>query len=487
MKVTFQVNLTLSNNTSLPCESYELTGLTGNRFVFVPDRRGGHMLRRHGDIFALHDLDAAYLRDLVLSKKIDGLVIIPNYINVYKATTDFGSTDDEIWVLAVQTNGQIIAGGWTYTDEIRYDFALARYNPDGTLDATFGNGGKVITNLGTDENYLRSLVLQPDGKIVAGGRVHNGAEYDFALIRYNNDGSVDMSYGNNGVVITSFNSAVSGIYSLALQGDGKIVAGGRNYTNNSHYDFALARYNPDGSLDTSFGANGLVITTFADIHKYRIGRTRDGIYSIALQADGKIVAGGRAFNNFALARYNTDGSIDNTFGTNGQILTSFGTDDDFLHSLIVQPDQKIVAGGRTHPKGYIFALARYNTDGSLDDTFGNNGQVTTDFQDGSGDDEIWALTLDATNRIVAAGQAGTNFALARYSGVDGSLDTDMGLVVTDLGSASTGIYALCMQPNQQIVAGGMEDTDFVLVRYRNDGTIDPTFGDLVQVIEQDYS
>src|SRR5437870_4521249 len=266
----------------------------------------------------------------------------------------------------------------------------------GDLDATFGTGGRVLTDFGGGAG-ARALALQADGRIVVAGRSRVAVGDDFALARYNPNGSLDSSFGSGGRVLTDF-GLDDEARAVVLQADGKIVvAGGFGGA-----FFALARYNADGTLDPSFGSEGRVFTNFGG---------RDGARALALQADGKIVATGFASSDFgtrrrfALARYNPDGSLDR------QVVTSFA-DRDEASALALQSARKIVVAGFSEAGGrHDFALARYNPDGTLDLTFGTGGKVTTDF---GGFDDAFALALQTDGKIVVAGSDGSDFALARY-------------------------------------------------------------------------
>ncbi|MBA2434942.1 MAG: hypothetical protein H0V54_07660, partial [Chthoniobacterales bacterium] len=235
---------------------------------------------------------------------------------------------------------------------------------DGDLDPTFGTNGKVTTDFGTIIDEARAVAVQPDGKIVTAGATVGGNFFDFALARYNTDGSLDITFGTGGKVTTAFNTNNDEAFAVALQADGKIVAAGFAVIGGTD-DFALARYNTNGSLDTTFGTGGKVTTAF--------GSSIDRAHAVAVQPDGKIVAAGRAVIgggsfDFALARYNTDGSLDTTFGTGGKVTTACGSSNDEAFAVALQPDGKIVAAGRVFSNKEDFALARYNTDGSLDTT-----------------------------------------------------------------------------------------------------------------------
>ena len=241
----------------------------------------------------------------------------------------------------------------------------------GDLDTSFDSDGKVTTEVGSTDDFARSVAIQSDGKIVAAGFSSNGSDWDFALVRYNTDGSLDTSFDSDGKVTTAIGSGDDHAVSVAIQSDGKIVAAG--YSNGSNWDFALVRYNTDGSLDTNFDSDGKVTTA--------IGGGADYAVSVAIQSDGKIVAAGYSNGSnfdFALVRYNTDGSLDTSFDSDGKVTTDFGSGSDYGSSVTIQSDGKIVAaGGSSNGSNRDFALVRYNTDGSLDTSFDSDGKVTT--------------------------------------------------------------------------------------------------------------
>ena len=271
--------------------------------------------------------------------------------------------------LIVQADGKIVAAGLIVGSSAN-DLAVARYDTNGNLNSSFGVGGKITTSFSSD-SQANSIISQADGKLVVAGFVDSGGPYDFTLLRYNDDGSPDTSFGTGGKVTTDFASANDVAYSVTVQADGKIVAAG--YASNVSgviEQFAIVRYNVDGSLDASFGTGGKVTTDMG-------GHWLEKIGSIKIQPDGKIVAAGYSFTGpaghevFALARYNDDGSLDNSFGSGGKVLTNFGSDDGKANSLVIQPDGKILVVGTTDTTGDV-ALARYNSDGSLDTSFGSN-------------------------------------------------------------------------------------------------------------------
>ncbi len=366
-----------------------------------------------------------------------------------KVTTDFAAGDDFASGAAIQNDGKIVAAG--YATAAGFDFigfALARYNPDGSLDASFGSGGRVTTDFGT----AADVAIQEDGRIVAAGRNYLG---DFALARYNSDGSLDASFGGSGKIITDFGDADGG-NAVAIQADGRIVAAGST----GFGDFALARYNPDGSLDAGFGGDGKVTTTFGSFGEFA--------FELAIQADGKIVAAGAGpgFTDFALARYNPDGSLDAGFGGDGKVTTDFGSNVEAAFGVAVQADGAIVAVGTG------FALVRYNPDGSLDASFGSGGKVTTNISSFAN-----AVAVQADGRIAVAGASSGDFALVRYN-PDGSLDASFGSggrVTTDFGSATDRASDVAIQGDGKIVAAGgtlgAGFSGFALARYESGGAL----------------
>ncbi len=384
-------------------------------------------------------------------------------------TTPVGVSGDIGYSVAVQPDGKILFGGCAHNGS-DYDFALIRYNPDGSLDTSFGNAGKVITPIGPSEDWGESVAIQADGKILLGGFSHNGTNRDFALVRYNADGSLDSGFGTDGKVITPIGGSDDWGYGVAIQADGKILLGGRSY-NGSNYDFALVRYNTDGSLDTSFSGDGMVTTGFGS-------SSADAAYSVALQADGKILLAGDSnvagTYDFALVRYNSDGSLDTSFSGDGKLTTPVGTSSDYSGTVAVQPDGKILQGGASSGD---FALVRYNANGTLDATFDGDGKLTTAI--GAFSDWGENLTVQPDGKIVFGGRASNgvdeDFALVRYN-TDGSLDTSFsgdGKLTTGFsGSSSDGGYAVGIQADGKILLAGTSSGTFAMVRYDADGVLD---------------
>jgi len=364
--------------------------------------------------------------------------------------------------IAIQADGKIVAVGEGATSST-WDFAVVRYNTDGSLDTSFGGSGIVLTPVGESHDQAFSVAIQADGKIVVVGVICNGVgncsgASSLAIVRYNPNGSLDTSFNGTGKVI---NSTSDGGWDLAIQADGKIVAVGD--------DFGF-RYNTDGSPDSSFGGTG------------RISLGID-VDSVAIQADGKIVSAGRLQNSFAIARNNTDGSPDTTFNGTGQVITVVGGSGSQANELAIQSDGKIVAVGEAGNSvlDSDFALVRYNPNGSLDTAFGGTGKIIIPI--GNFGDEGYSVAIQSDGKINVAGHTyygsknvvtHSDFAVARLN-QNGSLDTTFngtGIVITSVPGNWDGARSAAVQSDGKIVVAGSSDPvlfdfyDFVVVRYQ---------------------
>ncbi|MDX3534529.1 calcium-binding protein [Streptomyces sp. MB09-01] len=313
-----------------------------------------------------------------------------------------GGGEDVANGVAVQPDGKIVVVGRSAEPDGGALFTVVRYRSDGSLDTGFGGGdGIVLTDFGAGgAQEAFAVTVGSDGGILAAGM--SGAE--LALARYHADGSPDAGFDGDGRVTTAFAGGAATAFDVTTQPDGRIVVAGRagyNYPANAS-DFALARYHADGSLDTGFDGDGRVTTAFAEA---------DVVGGVKVQPDGKIVAAGSSAFDFALARYNADGTLDGGFGTGGRVTTDFGTGTlDGSSDLALQPDGKIVAAGISRTD---FAVARYNANGTLDGGFGTGGKVTTDVHFGFFD-VASAVALQPDGKIVAAGNTGDDRGLVRY-------------------------------------------------------------------------
>jgi uncharacterized delta-60 repeat protein len=389
-------------------------------------------------------------------------------------TTDFNNGVDEAYAVALLPNKKILAAGIATTNH--QNFSLAQYNEDGSLDKSFGKNGKVLSYFGKLAAYTYCTAVQPDGKILLGGSMSSDIGnygYYFLLIRYNKNGSLDSSFAHNGidtiVISNTFNTG-GAFRSILVQPDGKIIGAGS--TNGSNYNYTVMRFTPNGNLDSSFGINGIARTVFGN--DYAVGA--------CLQPDGKIVVGGNGSAEFLLMRYNTDGKLDNDFGKNGIVSANFGAGsiESSCKAIALQPDGKIVAAGviqdyKNAIEGII--LTRFNANGTTDYSFGDReGYSLNKFKYTV---LCKAMALQPNGKIVLAGSTLTNqfsFGVARYNN-DGSVDTLFG----PNGGVQNSFYryseanAIAIQPDGKIVAVGEIPgtncnicTDFGLIRYNRD-------------------
>ncbi|MGB5025640.1 MAG: T9SS type A sorting domain-containing protein [Saprospiraceae bacterium] len=396
----------------------------------------------------------------------DGL-LDPTFDNDGIVTTSIGSGNDQGNTVRIQSDGKIVVAGNSGNN-----LAIARYNENGSLDNTFGTGGIVTTNIGCANASGSDFIIQRDGKYLIGGYCGIFPRYDFALTRYHINGAIDNAFGINGTAITPILNAGDQGLAIAIQNDGKIIQGG--YTDNgSNGDFALIRYHSNGALDTSFDIDGKVTTS--------VGTANDIIRAVAIQDDGKIVVAGYSYTNpsfsydFVVARYNINGSLDNNFGTGGILTTAIiKNTNDYAESIAIQADGKILVGGYGFD-GHLL-LARYNVNGMLDNTFGIGGTLSTAF--GCSYQNDYSVALQSDGSILLGGHSNLNgvtsdFAVIRYK-PNGSIDTNFGIngiVTTAIGSGDDIATSIAIQQDGKIVIAGKSyngaNYDFALVRYNN--------------------
>ena len=319
-------------------------------------------------------------------------------------TYDGGSGYDFSNGISILSNGKLVVVGDSYNGTDR-DILVLQYNPDGSPDKGFGTNG-VVTYDNGNYDWSCALAIQSDGKIVVGGWNHNGTDGDFLVLRFNPDGSPDNSFGTNGTVTYDSGNHDYG-WAVANQSDGKIVVVGKTHPAQMDTDVLLLRYNPDGSLDNSFGTNGVV--TFDNYQG-----SLDMGYSVAIQSDGKIVVAGHSdtgvtvsHQDILVLRFNPDGSLDNGFGTNGAFTYDSGNSDSG-RAVAIRSNGKVVVVGnsRTYTDSDILVL-QYNPDGSPDKGFGTNGVVTYSYDQGSWD---WAMgvAIQSDEKIVVVGDSDIN-------------------------------------------------------------------------------
>lgn len=275
--------------------------------------------------------------------------------------TDLGSTFEFPNCVALQSDGKIVMAG-RVADGFNSNFGMARYTTEGELDTLFGVHGIVNTNI-RDEDEATSIIIEPDDQIILGGFSSVAASGDFTLVRYNTDGTLDKFFGNGGKVLTDLENTNGSdfIKALVRQPDGKIIAAGNANNVNIELtsDAGMVRYEEDGDLDMTFGIGGIYIVSLG---------SKTDIYGIALQPNGKILLTGNSDvmgfeKRILLARFRPEGGLDTTFGNQGIITTGFTGDRESASSVLVQPDSKIVvAGAQGSQSNYDLTLIRYIAD-----------------------------------------------------------------------------------------------------------------------------
>lgn len=329
---------------------------------------------------------------------------------------DINGENDPGRSVAIQSDGKFWVGGFTHNFGELYEYALVRLNSNGTLDTAFADGGKLVI---ADEVMLGdeySLAIQGNGKLLVTRAGYQDGSIDFLVSRYNTDGSLDQTFGQGGVTRIDSDISYSNTGTTVLA-DGKLLVSGRNDSLHT-----VARLNPDGSLDTSFNGTGIVQFAEPD------NDTGNFDYAVALQADGKILLPGSADGEFQLYRYNADGSLDTTFGANGHVSYSVSSGWDAAFTVAVQPDGKILLAGNSDTEnfGTDFGILRLNPDGSLDKAFSGDGKATFSLADGN--DTVHSIALQADGKIVLAGSAEENYGVLRLN-ADGSLDRSFGTLI----------------------------------------------------------
>ncbi len=390
-----------------------------------------------------------------------------------------GDTANAGIAMAIQSDGKIVVTG--YTESITDNTsrcAVVRYNTDGSIDTTFNKTGYVVANIDSTKSLsFCSVVIQPNGKILALGSENN---YNFVLVRLNVNGTLDTTFGSKGIALTSVNGEAT---SLVLQSDSKIVAGGFGVGLDVP-PFELVRCDSTGKIDSTFGTDGIVDTFLTSTYY-----SEAFPHALAIQSDGKIVAAGFTIPTYfdtlgniyygsfsVLARFNTDGSFDTTFGIGGTDTQHIvGT----LNAVAIQTDGKIVVSGNLglslHYTLSYFAVVRYNSNGSQDKNFGNNG-IEIDSMASSG--VAASLVLQADGKIVAAGYGlPGGWGLSRFN-TNGTRDTLFGIggnVSTDIipGNPEDAAESVALQSDGKIVVAGFVTNNeangiyFALARYNN--------------------
>lgn len=456
--------------------------------------------------------------------------------------------DNEARAVATLPNGNIVVAGRAQTNpsEGGWDFALACYNPDGTLNTSFGTNGVVTTDFDGFEDRASAIAIQSDGKILVAGRsLEDGLRWDFAIARYNPNGSLDTTFGDGGKVIEAFGTLNNEAYAVATYKDSIFVAGRTSNSSidtkieDQDFDFVLAKFNMNGGLDTGFNSKGWIQTTANQNGK------DERINSISITKDSKdtskdrIVLTGTSDKKIVVLSYDTNGVVDNLFDSDstktapvvtkpvviktpspsfslddssgfklysssgpsflskpstevkvpvftptgsGRVTTSIGDGSSSAFSILPQKDGKlVVSGSSVDSKGISkISLVRYNSNGTLDSSFGNSNGITTTSLDLGKSASGLAAALLPDDKILVAGNIENDFSIARYT-KDGILDNTFGqsgVVTTTVGISGAVGFSIAIQADGKIlVVGDSLDTtkSFALVRYNSDGSLDTSF------------
>jgi uncharacterized delta-60 repeat protein len=438
-------------------------------------------MRKLQSIQAPPDLGLENLESREVPAVVGGLD--PSFGTGGKLTTNF-LANDQANAVAIQPDGKIVAVG---RGTANVDFAVARYNPDGSPDTTFGGGDGLFSFTFGLTDVATGVAIQPDGKIVVVGSTDVGGNNDFAVIRVLADGSgLDPAFGGGtGKVTIGFNLGGGNddrATGVALQADGRIVVvGSVERVTAGDFDFGVARLKTDGTLDTTFDGDGKR-QVFFDLG----GTNEDKATAVAIQTDQLIVVAGYAVTagtsaDFAVARLKTDGSLDTTFDTDGRQTVNF-SNDDRANAVAVRPDGRIVLAGSWDGGLADFAIAQLTTAGALDPTFGGgfhgagSGKFNITFGTGTFGQEEFAtgVAIQPDGKIVVVGRTDNNvnggpnnFGIARVladgSALDPSFDTD-GKAQVDFGGDDRAT-AVALDPNGRIVVAGFTGAgDFALAR-----------------------
>jgi uncharacterized delta-60 repeat protein len=380
----------------------------------------------------------------------------PSFGDGGKTFTAFGGDET---ALALQADGKVVMVGGSVTD-----FTLARFTAAGRLDPDFGSAGTVTTDMATEADQARGVAIQSDGKIVVvgsavvGRTANNLSNFDFAVARYNPDGTPDLSFSGDGKVTTDFNRLADEAHAVVIQSDGKIVVVGSAASSNlsGSLDFAIARYNPDGTLDLSFDADGKATTT--------VGSGVDIARNAVLQPNQAILVSGfsevNSRDGTGLVRYTSSGALDSSFGSGGRTSVP---EHRLEEGLILQSNGNFVIAGSVNvgvfpARSSHFGVMRFDANGFPDNGFGSAGLVTLAFT--AQNDFGRAIALQGDGKIVVAGQsrngANPDFAVARLN-TDGTPDESFGSagkLTVSFFDTFDGAESVVIQPDGQIVLGG---------------------------------
>ena len=411
------------------------------------------------------------------------------------AITSFGTGDDEAFAVAVQSDGKIVAAGRVTDATGGKDFGIARYLSDGTIDTAFGGTGQVTLDFSLGLDEVRAVAIQTDGRMVVAGTTTSGTVSRVALARFLTDGTADTSFGGGGKVSVALGAAGDTGRGVAIQSDGKILVSGTTVVG-ANNAFLLARYNADGSPDTTFNLG-------ASFRSFALGNGNDQGTGMSLLRTGATVVSGSArfgpvnHTRFAVAKFTSTGTVDTTFGLSGFNAVNFGSNpgtgadtqivasNDIANAIATLSDGSLILAGTSNDgTSDRFGVAKYAANGELDSTFGTAGLVIVSFGPGNAAGRAAAVLSDRA-LYVAGNFNGTSngtstraLAVARLSAT-GTVDRSFGsngIVLTEFYRSGTQVgtgqaNAMAIQTDGKVLVAGYAAAvsggqDFVIVRYR---------------------
>ncbi len=382
----------------------------------------------HGSQSSAAQAVAITVTDVNVAPEINSLPMLTFGDGKTIIDVDVGTANDYVQTMALQIDGKILVAGFSYYSNYSSDYSIIRMNTNGSLDTSFDSDGKAIIPVGTSYDEARTMALQTDGKILVAGQSSNSSgNADYSIIRLNANGSLDTSFDGDGKAIIPVGTSSDVGQTMVLQPDGKILVAGWSYNSNGNLDYSIIRLAANGSLDTSFDGDGKAIIP--------AGTSEDLGYTMALQTDGKILVAGFSYNSngnadYSVIRLSANGSLDPSFDGDGKAIIPVGKSDDLGYTMALQSDGKIVVAGTSYDpsnNSYDYSIIRLTADGSLDASFDGDGTAIIDV--GAQYDQGHTMVLQPDGKILVAGSSdaintsnGNGYSIIRLT-IDGSLDT----------------------------------------------------------------
>lgn len=430
------------------------------------------------------DMDVAGFDRFMAAKFTLAGALDSNFGNGGVTTTALSPGDDKAYNAILQGGGMLITGSTSPTNYYDSDFAAVRFSiGTGALDTNFFGTGVLLHNVGDLNASAKAVAVQNDGKIIIAGSAYYGPYGLATLTRLNPNGSRDLSFGIDGKVMSDIGGQSSEADAVALQPDGRVLIAGSAY-DGKYYSVLVGRFLTNGVPDSSFGTNGFTIT--------RVGTNYSSGTIIRLQPDGKILVGGSAETadaDFLVLRYLANGALDMSWAENGKAVVGIGTGDDVLSGLALLPDGKVIASGYgVFVSQYKISLARFNSNGSLDASFGSFGRQALNLPGGGGNDAALGLTQQPDSKLILlcetfnATLTDADIGVARLTTnavFDASFDGD-GAVIQSIGLSVDGAITAAVQPDNKIVVGcrttvGSKNR-FGILRLLPNGSLDSSYG-----------